>query len=88
MLHSLSSFRHTKVRKEKSMKITTIISFILVIIGALNWLLVGIFSFDLVAFIFGSMSVVTRIIYGLVGIASLWVMFYLLMYRPVDRVAE
>ncbi len=70
------------------MKITTIISFILVIIGALNWLLVGIFSFDLVAFIFGSMSVVTRIIYGLVGIASLWVMFYLLMYRPVDRVAE
>lgn len=70
------------------MKITTIISFILVIIGALNWLLVGVFSFDLVAFIFGSMSVVTRIIYGLVGIASLWVIFYLLMYHPVERVAD
>lgn len=70
------------------MKITTVISFILVIVGALNWLLVGIFSFDLVAFIFGSMSVVTRIIYGLVGIASLWVIFYLLMYRPIQKVAE
>lgn len=70
------------------MKFTTIISFILVIVGALNWLLVGIFSFDLVAFIFGSMSVVTRIIYGLVGIASLWVMFYLAMYRPIERVAD
>ena len=44
------------------MKIATIIAFVLVIIGALNWLLVGIFAFDLVAFIFGSMSVVSRIV--------------------------
>ncbi len=70
------------------MKIATIISFVLVIIGALNWLLVGIFSFDLVAFIFGSMSVVSRIIYGLVGVASLWVIFFLFMYRPLQRVAN
>ena len=87
-MYSFYNFSHNKVTRRKNMKITTVISFILVIVGALNWLLVGIFSFDLVAFIFGSMSVVTRIIYGLVGIASLWVMFYLLMYRPVDRVAE
>ena len=69
------------------MKIATIIAFTLVIIGALNWLLVGIFAFDLVAFIFGSMSVVSRIVYGLVGAASVWVMFYLFMYRPLQRVA-
>ena len=70
------------------MKIATIISFILVIIGALNWLLVGVFAFDLVAFIFGSMSVFSRIVYGLVGVASLWVIFFLFMYRPLQRVAN
>ena len=70
------------------MKLTTIISFILVIIGALNWLLVGVFSFDLVAFVFGSMSVVARIIYGLVGLASLWVIFFCFTYKPFRRVAN
>ena len=68
------------------MKITTIVSFVLVIIGALNWLLVGVFSFDLVAAIFGSMSVMSRIIYGLVGVASLWVIFFCFMYKPFRRV--
>ena len=68
------------------MKITTIIAFILVIIGALNWLLVGIFSLDLVALIFGTMSIVSRIIYGVVGVASLWVIYFMCMYRPFRRV--
>lgn len=45
----------------------------LVIIGALNWLLVGLFQYDLVAGIFGGAdAVVARIIYSLVGIAGLW----------------
>ncbi|MBR3750776.1 MAG: DUF378 domain-containing protein [Clostridia bacterium] len=45
----------------------------LVIIGALNWLLVGLFQYDLVASIFGGAgAVVARIIYSLVGIAGLW----------------
>jgi len=50
----------------------------LVIIGALNWLLVGIFQFDLVAAVFGgSAAVLSRIIYILVGIAGLWcIAFY------------
>lgn len=69
------------------MKITTIIAFILVIIGALNWLLVGVLSFDLVAFLFGSMTILTRIIYGLVGVASLWVIFFMCMYKPFRRLA-
>ncbi|SHJ16484.1 hypothetical protein SAMN02745170_01871 [Propionispora hippei DSM 15287] len=46
---------------------------ILVIIGALNWLLVGLFQFDLVATIFGGQhSMLSRIVYSLVGLAGLW----------------
>jgi hypothetical protein len=44
----------------------------LVIIGALNWGLIGFFGFDLVAFIFGDMSWLSRIIYALVGIAGIY----------------
>ena len=43
----------------------------LVIIGELNWLLIGLFNFDLVAMLFGEMSVLSRIIYVLVGISGL-----------------
>lgn len=53
------------------MRTLKIISFILVIIGALNWGLVGVFGFDLVASIFGEMSVLSRIVYGLVGFAGI-----------------
>ena len=49
------------------------ISLLLVIIGAINWLLVGVFQFDLVAWIFGGQgAIVSRIIYTLVGAAGLW----------------
>lgn len=48
------------------------------IIGALNWGLIGLFSFDLVAFVFGNMSWFSRIIYALVGIAGLYIItFYM-----------
>lgn len=54
------------------------IALTLVIIGALNWLLVGLFQFDLVASIFGGMdSIVSRIIYTLVGLAGIYsIKFY------------
>lgn len=42
------------------------------IIGALNWGLVGLFRFDLVAFLFGNMTWLSRIIYTLVGLAGLY----------------
>ena len=49
------------------------LSLILLIIGALNWGLIGIFQFDVVAAIFGGMStVVARIKYTLVGLAGIW----------------
>ena len=53
------------------MKVLYYIALTLVIIGAVNWLLIGLLSFDLVATLFGSMSVFSRIIYSLVGIAGL-----------------
>ena len=53
------------------MKLLYNIALTLVIIGALNWLLIGIFDFDLVAAIFGTMSVFSRIIYTLVGISGI-----------------
>ncbi len=50
-----------------------IVAMILVIIGAINWGLIGFFQFDLVAAIFGGQdAVVSRIIYALVGLAGLW----------------
>jgi len=45
---------------------------VLVLIGALNWGLVGFFSFDLVAKIFGTMSIISRVIYALVGLAAIY----------------
>lgn len=53
------------------MKILYYIALTLVIIGALNWLLIGLFNFDLVATLFGAMSVFSRIIYALVGISGI-----------------
>ena len=44
----------------------------LVIIGAVNWGLIGFFRFDLVSFIFGEMSWISRIVYALVGISGLY----------------
>lgn len=54
------------------MKVIDTIALILIIIGAINWGLIGIFNFNLVEAIFGAMSMITRIIYSLVGIAGLW----------------
>ena len=46
-------------------------AYVLVIIGALNWGLVGLFGFDLVAAIFGEMTTITRIVYDIVGISAI-----------------
>ena len=55
------------------MKTLKIISIILVIVGGLNWGLVGLFNFDLVAAIFGDMSSLSIIVYTLVGLAAIYV---------------
>lgn len=59
-------------------KVIDCIALTIVIIGAINWGLIGFFSFDLVAFIFGNMSWISRIIYALVGICGLYLItFYM-----------
>ncbi|MCI9070989.1 DUF378 domain-containing protein [Clostridium sp.] len=54
------------------MKIIDTIVLILVIIGSINWGLLGFFQFDLVAAIFGDMSTFSRIIYSVIGISGLY----------------
>ncbi len=70
------------------MKTISIIAFILTIVGALNWLLVGLFGFNLVATIFGSATFMSNLIYILVGIAGLWLIFFIFMYQPFSRVSR
>lgn len=54
------------------MKVIDTIALILVIIGAINWGLIGIFNFNLVDTIFGVASAFSKIIYTLVGISGIW----------------
>jgi len=62
-------------------------SLILVIIGALNWLLVGLFRFDVVAWICGGQTaIISRIIYAIVGLAGLWAIS--LLFRNREPVHE
>lgn len=48
------------------------VTLLLLIVGGLNWGLVGLLNFDLVAAIFGEMSLLSRIVYSLVGLSAVW----------------
>jgi uncharacterized protein len=54
------------------MKSIDVLIAVLLVVGGLNWGLVGIFHFDLVGTIFGDMSTLSRIVYGVVGIAAVY----------------
>ena len=58
------------------MKALDYIVLVLVIIGAVNWGLVGLFGLDLVAFLFGSMSILSRIVYAIIGVCGLYAISY------------
>ena len=65
------------------------ISLILTIIGGINWLLVGLFQFDLVAYICGGQAaMISRIIYTVVGIAALWCISLLFRERTPETGRE
>lgn len=57
------------------------IALVLVIIGGLNWGLYGLFGLDLVATIFGSMTILSKIVYVLVGLSALYATFTTLMKK-------
>ena len=56
----------------RNMKWLHIVSFILVIIGAVNWGLIGLFDFNLVTMLLGNWPAVERLVYVLVGLAGVW----------------
>ena len=63
------------------------ITLVLAIIGGLNWGSIGIFGFDIVAFLFGgSGSAISRVIYTLVGLSAVWCIS--LLFRDKDPVEE
>jgi uncharacterized membrane protein YuzA (DUF378 family) len=62
------------------------VSLLLVIIGAINWALIGVFQFDLVAWIFGGQAaVLSRVVYTLVGAAGIWCISLLFRENAVAR---
>ena len=63
------------------MQVVKIISYILILIGALNWVLVGFFNIDLVSLIFGDMTFWARAIYAIVGISA--ILYAITSYRDV-----
>ena len=82
----LKSHKLTKDNKGLEMIVLMLdtIALLLTIVGAFNWGLVGLFRFDLVAWIFGGQtSLLSRIIYALVGVAGLWCIT--LLFRQRDN---
>lgn len=66
-------------------KVLDSIALTIAIVGAINWGLIGFFSFDLVAFICGNMSWISRIIYALVGLSGLYLITF---YMYVNAIAD
>lgn len=62
------------------------LALVIVVIGALNWLLIGLFNFDLVATLLGPGSFLTRTIYSIVGLAGLYSIS--LLFREADPVKD
>ena len=54
------------------MKTLDVIAAVLLVVGGLNWGLVGLMNFDLVAMLFGNLSVLSRVVYCLVGLAAVY----------------
>lgn len=71
------------------MKVANLISFIILLIGGVNWLSIGIFQFDIVAGLFGSQAaVLSRIIYIIVGLCGLYLIYSALSRRGRIELCE
>lgn len=82
-----------KLESVKGGKTVGRLALMLVIVGALNWLLIGLFQWDLVSAIFGGdatreSSIISRMIYGIVGLAGIYAIKYLFEDRVPVREAE
>jgi uncharacterized membrane protein YuzA (DUF378 family) len=66
------------------MRALDVIALLLVVIGAINWGLIGFFQFNLVDSLFGTMSAFSRVVYALVGIAGLYALSFVGKDRDRD----
>ena len=73
-LLSYAVLRDTIIYKKEvhSMKVINVVAVVLLVVGGLNWGLVGLFNFDLVAALLGTMSVLARVVYVVVGISAVY----------------
>ena len=69
-------------QRSQTMKIFDVVSAAILAIGGLNWGLIGFFGFNLVEAVFGSMSVLSRIVYCLVGLSAV---YEIVMFRTIQR---
>ena len=84
----IASRRNTGTEKEMFFMLDRV-SLLLSIIGGINWLLVGLFRFDLVAYLFGGQAAtVSRVIYTIVGVAGLWCISLLFRERIGESEAD
>ena len=70
-MHIIIFYSNNKIKGGFILSIFQKIVLVITIIGAINWGLIGLFAFDLVAFLFGDMSILSRTVYSLVGIAGI-----------------
>ncbi len=61
----------------KGLTVVDYIALVLVLVGGLNWGLVGFFDVNLISLIFGDATVITRVLYALVGLAAVYTIFFL-----------
>lgn len=69
-------------KKGVYMKTLDVIAAILLVIGGLNWGLIGALNFNLVEFLFGQLPILVRIIYGIVGLAAI---YQILQYKEIQK---
>lgn len=69
-------------------KVLNYCALVIAIIGAVNWGLIGLIRFDLVAFLFGNLSWLSRIVYILVGISGLYLLTFFGFLNNTNRVTD
>jgi len=79
-MHNFPKFADAISKGEKIMIIANIIALCVLILGGINWLCVGVFSWNLLTWIFG-MGIFVRILYALVGLAAIWFIIQLIVRR-------
>jgi uncharacterized membrane protein YuzA (DUF378 family) len=79
--HSVSSFADLMFQGELVMKNLELLAFLLLLVGGINWGLVGVFNYNVVTSMLGDGSTLTRAVYSLVGIGALWEAYKFLKHK-------